>query len=134
MKPTHTSYTLATSSKDYAECHALELAETGAESHAYSFPTVIARRDGEVIGFFATIPPDKYVIAGPLVIKGGRNPVVAMRLIEAYDVVMRRLGIQLYYFTVDATRTDALSLERMQAVGMQHWETRDGITWMKREL
>lgn len=134
MKPTETSYTLAASSKDYAECHALEYAEHGTESAGYSFPTIIARRDGEVIGFFATIPPDKYVIAGPLVVKGKRNPVVAMRLIEAYDAMMRRLGIRLYYFTVDATREDAMSIKRLEELGMRHWETTDGIAWMKREL
>lgn len=135
MKPTETVYILAASSKDYADCHTLDYAESGVDhDDTFSFPTVLAKRDGEVIGFLATIPNKRFVAAGPLVVKGGRNPIVAMRLLEAYDRIMAHCGMKMYYFSVDASRADALSIDRLKELGMQHMETKGNYAWMKREL
>lgn len=134
MKPVETSYKLAASSKDYRDC--LRLArEEGQDVACLHFPTVVARNtQGEVLGFFSTVPDSRYVIAGPLVVRGGRRPVLAMRLMEAYDRVMASVGVTLYYFTVRSDRTDALASERLEAMGMKHWQTRNGISWFRKEL
>ena len=135
MHPTETQYLLARSSKDYKLLHDLVESETGKpDTTAYSYPTVFAIRNGEIIGFFATHQNDRAVIAGPLVIKGGRNPFVAMRLAESYDTVMRMNGIKFYYCSVDAKRTDVFGKGRIESLGLTYWETVDGIAWYKRHL
>lgn len=134
MRPTETSYLLAVSSKDYRDCHQLAQDEGFDGGHSFSFPTVVARRNGELAGFFATQPADNAVIAGPLVVRGRRNPILAMRLIEAYDRVMRMHGIRLYYFSVAKDRADALSRERLTSLGMRYWEDVDDVFWFKKEL
>jgi hypothetical protein len=135
MRPIDTTYQLAISSKDYRDCHRLMQAEEGLpDMGALSFPTVMARRDGKLVGFLSTHNDNRYVIAGPLIVKGMRNPMITLRLVEAYDMIMLAHGIKLYYFSVDANRKDAFSREKLESLGMKFWEQKDDTAWYKKEL
>ena len=57
-----------------------------------------------MVGFVSTQATKNAVVAGPLVIEGGKNPIIFMRLIESYENVMRAAGVKSVLQTVDATR------------------------------
>lgn len=133
MHPVETIYQLAGTSGDYRECHHL-LRTEGMEDSIFRFPTVIARRNGVPIGCVGTQDRNDMVVCGPLVIKGGNKPIVAMRLLEAYDLLMQLHGIKLYYFSVAADRTDAFSRKKLEGIGMEYWETVGDYIWFKRRL
>ena len=66
------------------------------------FPTVVAERDGEIIGCLATQEEPSCVVAGPLVVKDGRlKAICGIRLAEAYENVLRAAGVTTYYFCID---------------------------------
>ena len=106
MKPRDTVYRLAHSPKDYAACRAL-LREQG-EDVRLSFPTVMAEREGAVVGFCATQPRKDAVVAGPLVVAKDlpRPGITIIRLGEAYENVMRAAGVKVYWFHVEPHMTE----------------------------
>jgi hypothetical protein len=95
MKPNgETTYRLSTDTDRPA------LWELGVEETA--FPTVVAERGGEIIGCLATQEESSAVVAGPLVVKDGRlKAIAAIRLAEAYENVLRLVGVNGYYFCID---------------------------------
>lgn len=98
MAPRNTSYRLADNPRDYAACHAI-MRENGSRDWDLHWPTVVAVRDREVIGFLSSNKVDWCVMAGPLEMK---NPsaITALRLAEAYENVMRWLGVERYCFFI----------------------------------
>lgn len=101
MHPESTDYLLCTQPNDYSRCHAL-MTRLGLATDRLGWPTVMAIRDGALLGFLATQKRDDAVVAGPLVLAQGSSPYVLIRLVEAYDVVMRAAGIQFYMFHLEA--------------------------------
>src|SRR5262245_41754596 len=101
MHPARTSYRLAHSSKDYRACHQL-LKGLQIAAGTLSWPTVMAIREGEVIGCLSTQTDKGAIIAGPLAVSTTPPSLVALRLVEAYEHVLQRLGLQGYYFGVVA--------------------------------
>lgn len=100
MHPVTTTYRMIDKPSEYARCHHL-MTRNLMTKEKLGFPTVIAERDEKVIGFLSTHRKDGYVTAGPLVIDKATGPITAMRLLEAYDQVMRALGLQAYLFGVE---------------------------------
>jgi hypothetical protein len=69
------------------------------------YPTVLAWRNGRLIGAMGTQPFDQtnqIVVGGPLVIALPRPIRVAMRLVEHYETAMAQAGVVAYHFHVDA--------------------------------
>lgn len=96
----HTIYRLATSA-DTLACYQLEQAQFG-KAWPLGFPTIVAERNGEIIGLFSTnIECDWAHMAGPLVLKRP-SAIVAMRLIEFYEFALRQLNLPSYVFFVSA--------------------------------
>lgn len=95
-------YRLAADASDYTLCAEL-MADEGFGETKIDFPTVMALDDdGELIGMLATMPRDDMVVAGPLVLRSGvRRPMLAVRLINLYEVTMRGLGISSVLFFTD---------------------------------
>ena len=123
-----TTYRLATSPRDYTRCRALM--REFVEPVALSFPTVMAERDGVLLGFLATQPRKEAVIAGPLMLRD-RSPFVTLRLLEAYDNVMRAAGITAYHFYVRQGNAWRSQVERL---GFEAWHQDEGGAWYRRTL
>ena len=94
-------YRVAETSADYRACHQLAERE-GLGGGGYTFPTIMALKDGDLLGFVSTYLPSDMIAMGPLVLDGrSRHPFLAMRLIDAYNTTMKSLGIEWYVFSVD---------------------------------
>lgn len=62
----------------------------------------MAIRGQQILGYISTRPRDDQFVAGPLyVVPGGNRGLIAMRLGEAYERVLRALGVTEYRFGVD---------------------------------
>lgn len=115
MFPRSTKYRLATSPADYKACRALFADNHGADpTNSLSFPTVMAERDGALVGFLSTWSSKKALIAGPLEVKGGKNIFLFIRLIEAYENVMRIAGVKRFLFFTQLGREDSFDPERIK--------------------
>src|ERR671914_1764118 len=136
MLPRETHYRLAHSPRDYARCHAL-LRQHGPVVKL-GWPTVLAERRGEVLGFVSTRPDQRVIVAGPLVVNGTPRPgIVVMRLADAYDRVMRKAGVTSYLFHVEPG--NARWLEMLRDLGAASGfevvaPAEDGGTWIRRRL
>lgn len=117
--PTTTIYRLADNPRDYAACHTIMRAN-GSKDWDLHWPTVIAVRDGEVIGFLSSNKVDWCQMAGPLELKRP-SPFVVVRLIEAYENVMRFLGVTRYCFFIARSNTHWMKqAERFGLLPIRH--------------
>lgn len=133
MTPRDTRYRLAASSRDYARCHALLRAQ-GPDTDL-TFPTVLAEREGQVVGFLSTRPSKQAIIAGPLVIDRAtsRPAITAWRLADAYEIILRRAGVTSYAFHVSAGRPEWVST--LGRLGFEPWQAEpSGGMWYRRAL
>ena len=98
MRPAETSYRLV----KHGEKGALKiLAKKYDFSVArFDFPTVVAVRGEKIIGFLATVPTDKAIVAGPLVVDLPVKGPTIMRLVEAYENVLKLAGVSSYVFSI----------------------------------
>lgn len=119
------NYRVAISPADYRKCHTL----VEEEGVVLSFPTIMAEEeDGELVGFLSTHPKRTskgLVIAGPLVLKDKR-PLVAFRLGEQYDLLMKILGIFFLFTTTDPALAD-----QYKRIGFVLHKEEDGVFWFK---
>lgn len=68
------------------------------------FPTVVAEREGRILGFLGTHDREDCILAGPLGVRdreGRSRAIIAWRLLQAYEVVLAHAGVSAYYFTTD---------------------------------
>ena len=127
-----TTYRLANSPADFKACHKLVKAES--LKGKLSSPTILAERDGELLGFFATQKNPAAVIAGPMIVREDKrgSGFIMVRLIEAYEKVLWKAGVRKYFITTDPEREKwNESLERMGYVPLEEHE---GHLWFEREL
>lgn len=134
MQPTRTLIRLAKPGGEWNRLYAMAR-RAGGRVHKgdFTFPVVVAVRDGEIIGFVATQPRDDAIVAGPLVIEGGPNPFIFLRLAEAYENVLRAAGVKVYLHTIDKGREK--HVEMMERLGFTRWgEAENGDVVMRRNL
>ena len=95
----NTDYSLAGSSKDYREANEF-LKNREVEYTSLSFPTIIARREEDVVGVISTIKGEPRITAGPLHVdtKDGHEIFTAIRIVSCYDGVLKKAGITKYWF------------------------------------
>jgi hypothetical protein len=125
-----TLYRLAATPADYGRCRLL----IGA-AKPLRFPTVMAERDGVLVGVLGTEAayPDK-IVAGPLVVSAAiPNPAfLTVRLIDAYETELRRAGVKAYLF---CTGLDNHRFVRwIQALGGREVSQCEGYRWYWREV
>lgn len=94
-----------------------------------SMPTVMAERDGKIVGFLSTHDNPNSVIAGPFVSK---SKVVAVRLAQIYEAILKALGVKVYWFHVEHTNKDYL--ETVKKGGYEVVEEDDAGVWFRRRL
>ena len=102
MYPATTSYRLCVTPGDYRACHQLQRDE-GPDDWPLSYPTVYALRDGIVVGFCSSHIQNGVLYAGPLLVHTGLSRLifVGIRLVEAFETVLRRSGVTQYFFKID---------------------------------
>lgn len=130
MHPRDTVYRLATSG-DLRRCHAL-MREQG-EQATLSWLTVVAEREGTLLGFLSS-QLKQMVIAGPLVVSTAapRPGWIALRLVEAYEVVLQRARVTAFWFHVDASNTRWRHV--LDKLGFQPEREGDTGTWYRRRI
>lgn len=98
-----------------------------------SFPTVMALRDGKLVGFLSTRASKKAVMAGPLVMNGLLSKgIVAMRLAEAYEQILSEAGVTDYLFSIDKGNKWAKIVQR--AMEITPYGESDKAYWFKRSI
>lgn len=133
MKPARTKIRLARAGGEWNRLYAMAKRAGGRPRKGdFAFPTVVAERDGEVVGFVSTWNTPEAVIAGPLVIEGGKNPFVFLRLAEGYENVLRAAGVKIYLHHIDKARPE--HVEFMERLGFTRYREVDSGWLMKREL
>lgn len=96
------------------------------------WPTVIAERNGKILGFISTWPKAKLITAGPLILAANSHPIVAVRLIEAYENILRVSGVTTYFFHIESENKDWMDFAERLGV-MPFEETRSG-QWYQRSI
>lgn len=133
MYPSSTTYRLARPGGEYNRLYALaKRAGYRPRIGDFQFPTVVAERAGKVIGFVATQPGQEAVVAGPLVIDGGPNPFVFLRLADAYENVLRQAGVKVFLHTIDKERPEHVKM--MERLGFTRWSETENDVVMHRKL
>jgi len=94
------------------------------------FPTVVARRDGKIIGFISTLPRKDCILAGPLVVDIMNPGMVILRLAEAYEAILSRADVRLYNVYVTNEHWAGILARALGTEAMPH----EGGYWFRREL
>jgi hypothetical protein len=101
------------------------------------WPTVVAVRGNKLLGFLSTQERDEAVVAGPLMVncrKGKSKAFVCLRLVEAYDNLMRAMGIRKYLFHVAKDETPAWVRQVDEAGIYAIINETDAHLWYERDL
>lgn len=111
MHPINTLYRIA-EDYDYDACYDLAKVN-GRPPQLLCFPTVVAERDDEIVGFLSSNRCSWCIMAGPLEMI---NPsgITAMRLLEAYENCLHAMGVTRYCFTVANANLDGKWLKIVQ--------------------
>lgn len=129
MHPDSTLYRLSTPADEpslYAMPHGLV---------ARRFPTIVAERDGEVIGYLGTHDDDAAIVAGPMDIaleSDRAKGIVALRLIQAYETVLIHAGVDHYFYAVADPKWAEATLRSPRTTLCA--QSADGVFLFKREL
>jgi hypothetical protein len=127
MIPLRTQYRLAATPRDYAR--AREFMRQHMAPAPLAYPTLLGEREGAVVGLLGTTVKQGAIIAAPLI---ARSAIVAMRLVEAYDEVMRLAGVRAYHFHVGAD--NAKWRAAVEKFGLRPWHEDTGGAWFRRTL
>lgn len=129
-----TSYKIAETAMDYTKAHALIRNEGQNDDFQLSFPTILAMEDDEVVGVLGTNVTQKYILAGPLVLKSDRKrSFTIIRLVELYDATMRAAGIRSFIFATDLSNTRWLEYID-KVLGFKPYTIKHGKAWFIRNL
>lgn len=107
MNPTNTFYRLARAGGEWNRIRAIA-ARAGhlLRKGDFGWPTVVAERDGRVVGFLSTIQREDAVWAGPLVVEAEPKHLIWLRLAEAYENLLREAGVKTYFISIPEAMTD----------------------------
>ncbi|MCI0527790.1 MAG: hypothetical protein L0Y56_10155 [Nitrospira sp.] len=133
VKVPRAQYLLARTEQDYAKVQQL-LKGTEFERIEVCYPTLMAYRHGKLVGVLGTRPSDKAVISGPLYVNvpAPQGAFVALRLAEAYEGILRTLGITMYVFSVDKRNKKQVDL--IGRLGIEPYAQRAGKLWYLRRI
>ena len=127
-----TEYTIARPGVDYRRCHELIRSHDASLDHRISWPTVMAYRDGELVGLLATTQSRHGLVAGPLLVSDEIHvkSFVGLRLIETYDTLMRDIGVKAYLFSM---KQAAIGMVQ-RGSGLIPYSLSNGQAWYVRQL
>lgn len=136
MKPSSTKYRLAHSSTDYRKAHALTSLVDPRLVGPMSFPTVLADRDGLVVGVLGSTPNKNFLVAGPLAIMPdlpSKGPVL-MRLLESYENFARFMGIDRILFRIHSVESPHWARSVESIYNIKPYANEDNWLWFQRKL
>jgi len=131
MKPKETEYKIAEDGDHEAFGRLLD--EVNTEWVEMSFPTIVALREGEVIGGISRHPTDDRILVEPIF---APNIYVYIRLIEAMENVLAAAGVKWFDFRVDATRYEKYTglLKKSNAVVDLGVDDEGKFRWFRRTI
>lgn len=98
----NTTFHVACSEDDYEDCMDLVRACGWPDGYRLQHPTIMAIRDGDLVGMIGTRLVGDCPLAGPLaLLPGVKRPVLAFRLLVQYEAALRSMGISEIVFDVD---------------------------------
>jgi hypothetical protein len=103
-----TVYKLATTLADYRRAQAL-CKERGPYQGPMAFPTVLAWRGDEVIGFVSTHPDATAVLCDRVAIVEGAPKKTVLSMMDAYERVLWAAGVRVYYIWIEKDNGQALT-------------------------
>ncbi len=123
------SYRLAPS-EEVADAY---VASQGITPAPFGWPTVMGWIGKEPIGLLGTIKKPDVILAGPLVVtrKHNNGPTI-LRLIDAYEVVLRLAKVTSYMFSVEEDNSFGEMITRLS--GDKPYTIVDGLLWFNRRL
>lgn len=130
MYPKSTTYRLVTESD---EDRLLEYIreKMGIISHI-GWPSIIAERNGDLLGCIITQAREDAVVCGPIY---SENGIIAVRLLMIYEDYLAKMGIKEYLFSIaDVESSDMLNLARRKSVPLVDLGENDGQHWYKRRI
>lgn len=92
-------YRLAKPGGEYNRLYRMAEKEGMSNTH-FGWPVIVAEENGKAIGFLATYDTESALIAGPLVIEGSNRPFVFIRLVDAYENLLKTIGVSVYCFRI----------------------------------
>ena len=126
-----TDYNIVLNPAHYRACHKF-LRDNKVKPVKLTYPTLVAEREGEIIGLMGTLRSDKAVIAGPVYVSIPNSP-VSYRLIEVYEQYLKSKGIKKFIFSVDVDNHKWLNM--VQRVGVyKKTGTKGNSIWFERTL
>lgn len=129
-----TSYLILSSSKDRKEAERF-LADSSVQFSDLKFPTVIARRNGSVIGVMGTIPNDKAILAGPVHVQVNGNPSFVLKdLVTAYENVLKAAGVTMYNFFIAEDNDKFLNVFAKLPKLYDRYAIEEGRVWFRRRM
>lgn len=98
--------------------------------HKPGWPTIIAKKGDRIEGFLSTQENKNIVIAGPF---EAESPQIALRLISAYEAILRGIGLSTYWFHVERNNEKWLDMVRRSQTAVLIEEDDNGY-WFQRDL
>jgi len=125
MYSKQTEYKIASTHDEYADCHGIM-----DKDEELGYPTVMAIRNGEVIGMISTRWGEQNLIASPLI---ANSVFTCMGLSELYDNTLINMGVTHYLFSVEKDNKRMIKvIERFFKI-KPYTET-DNLLWYVRRL
>lgn len=133
MRPANTIYRLS-EPRDIPMCKKIweESSDQFGGVKKLSWPTIIAERNGRLLGFVSTQPTKKMLVVGPLITRKPCHSIVILRLVEAYEYILRKAGVSSYWFHVEKKNKQWLKL--IYKLGLKENDETDTGYWFERKL
>lgn len=124
-----TDYRIARAKEDYA----ISAEFLGKAADEIMFPTVVAVRDGRIVGAVATHNRDDMVVAGPLRVDESipNKAVLALKLSEEYERVMAALEVREFLFSV--YRDNERYLRALERLPIERVDENESMIWFRRQ-
>lgn len=132
-----TEFYLATKPQEYKACH--EILDKLGRKAAFplSFPTVIGKRNGKIIGFISTRPPktQKAVVLGEMAIDPSvpHSIHVIVPMIEIYEGILLNAKVTSYLACVPKENKDFIEIIE-RASGVVPYAHDDTSVWINRRI
>ncbi len=98
-------------------------------SEKIGWPSIVAERDGEIIGWLITQERDDAVSAGPI---SANSAHTAKNLIQAYENLLKALGIIQYLFCINKKNKKWLKLVKKLGIYEPYDEGSDTVSFRRR--
>lgn len=133
MRPERTKVRLVKPGGEYNRIYAMAW-RNGFKVHKgdLAFPTVVAERDGVIVGFLSTQNREDAVWAGPMVVEAEHKKLLWLRLAEGYEYALHRCGVKHYLIGVPEAMTDYI--DQVERMGFKRLGLSGGHVVLKRSL